>query len=85
MSIVPKSTDEVERFPHTGYIVQLSTGPDGKQYAVGGEVPIDLSPVSGNPQATVQKAETIQRAALAPADPSGPDLRSCRPGSFFNN
>jgi hypothetical protein len=50
-------------------------GPDGKQYAVGGEVPIDLSPVSGNPRATIQKAETIQRAALAPADPSGPDRR----------
>jgi hypothetical protein len=38
-------------------------------------VPIDLSPIAGNPQATAQKAETIQRAALAPADPSGPDRR----------
>ena len=28
-----------------------------------------------NPQATIQKAETIQRAALAPANPSGPDRR----------
>lgn len=50
-------------------------GPDGKQYAVGGEVPIDLSPIAGNPQATIQKAETLQRAALAPADPSGTDRR----------
>ncbi|MGE0682819.1 MAG: putative metalloprotease CJM1_0395 family protein [Candidatus Binatia bacterium] len=48
-------------------------GPDGKVYAVGGEVPIDLSPVADNPQATIQKAEAIQRAALAPAEPSGPD------------
>lgn len=48
-------------------------GPDGKVYAVGGEVPIDLNPVQDNPQATIQKAEAIQRAALAPAEPSGPD------------
>jgi hypothetical protein len=48
-------------------------GPDGKVYAVGGEVPIDLSPVADNLQATIQKAEAIQRAALAPAEPSGPD------------
>ena len=48
-------------------------GPDGKMYAVGGEVPVDVSPVADNPQATIQKAEAVQRAALAPADPSGPD------------
>lgn len=48
-------------------------GPDGKMYAIGGEVPIDLSPVAHDPQATIQKAEAIQRAALAPAEPSGPD------------
>jgi SprA-related family len=49
------------------------TGPDGQRYAVGGEVPIDLSAVPGNPQATLQKALTIRRAALAPADPSATD------------
>lgn len=48
-------------------------GPDGRLYAVGGEVPIDTSPVAGNPQATLAKAETIQRAALAPSEPSGQD------------
>jgi len=48
-------------------------GPDGVMYAVGGEVPIDVSPVPDNPQATLQKAEIIQRAALAPAEPSGQD------------
>ena len=48
-------------------------GPDEGQYAVGGEVPIDLSPVPGDPQATIQKALSIQRAALAPADPSSAD------------
>jgi hypothetical protein len=48
-------------------------GPDGKRYAVGGHVDIDVSPVEGNPRATLAKAMTAQRAALAPADPSGQD------------
>jgi hypothetical protein len=42
-------------------------------YAVGGEVSIDCSPVKGDPQATVAKMQAIQRAAMAPADPSGQD------------
>lgn len=49
-------------------------GPDGKPYAVGGEVQIDTSPVSGDPEANRHKAERIRRAALAPGDASGPDL-----------
>ncbi|MGD9852748.1 MAG: putative metalloprotease CJM1_0395 family protein [Nitrospirales bacterium] len=49
------------------------TGPDGKQYAVGGEVNIDTSPVQGDPNATIRKAQQIRRAALAPADPSSQD------------
>jgi hypothetical protein len=48
-------------------------GPDGKLYAVGGEVGIDVSAVSGDPEATIRKAQAIQRAALAPAEPSGQD------------
>lgn len=48
-------------------------GPDGRQYAVGGAVPIDVSPVDGDPEATIRKAEQVRRAALAPADPSGAD------------
>ncbi|MBV8659519.1 MAG: hypothetical protein JO142_16990 [Burkholderiales bacterium] len=47
-------------------------GPDGKSYAVGGEVSIDVSP-GNTPEETIKKAEQIQRAALAPADPSGQD------------
>ncbi len=49
------------------------TGPDGRSYAVGGEVQIDTSAVSGDPAATLRKAEQIRRAALAPADPSSQD------------
>ena len=48
-------------------------GPDGNAYAVGGEVGIDTSPVPGNPAATLAKAQRIQAAALAPADPSAQD------------
>jgi hypothetical protein len=49
------------------------TGPDGKQYAVGGEVAIDASPIPGDPQATLAKERTVQAAANAPADPSTQD------------
>jgi SprA family protein len=52
---------------------EFQTGPDGKPYAVGGEVQIDTSEVSGNPQATLTKAQTIKRAATAPANPSAQD------------
>lgn len=51
----------------------FQAGPDGNRYAVGGEVTIDTSPISGNPEATIQKALQIQAAALAPADPSVQD------------
>ncbi|WP_045227254.1 putative metalloprotease CJM1_0395 family protein [Methyloterricola oryzae] len=50
-------------------------GPDGGNYAVGGEVNIDTSTVANDPEATLRKAETIRRAALAPADPSSQDRR----------
>jgi hypothetical protein len=48
-------------------------GPDGAQYAVGGEVSIDISPVNGNPQATIEKMRVVRSAAMAPAEPSGQD------------
>ncbi len=49
-------------------------GPDGVKYAIGGEVPINISAES-TPEATIQKMEVIKRAALAPADPSSADLQ----------
>lgn len=48
-------------------------GPDGAQYAVGGEVSIDTAPVDGDPQATIEKMRTVRAAALAPAEPSPQD------------
>ncbi len=56
-----------------GATFTYQTGPDNKRYAVGGEVSIDTSPVRGNPEATIVKMQTVRRAALAPADPSGQD------------
>lgn len=56
-----------------GVSFTYATGPDGKQYAVGGEVSIDTSPVSGDPAATIRKAQQIRAAANAPANPSGQD------------
>jgi len=52
---------------------KYETGPDGKRYAIGGEVDIDTSPVKGDPDATIRKAVRIVAAALAPAEPSGQD------------
>ena len=49
------------------------TGPDGQRYAVGGEVQIDASPIEGDPEATIQKAQIIRAAANAPAEPSAQD------------
>jgi hypothetical protein len=49
-------------------------GPDGKQYAVGGEVGIDTSAES-KPEANIAKGRQIQAAALAPGDPSAQDYR----------
>lgn len=49
-------------------------GPDGKQYAVGGEVSVDLSSSGGSPEATIAKMARVRAAATAPAEPSGQDL-----------
>lgn len=48
-------------------------GPDGKRYAVGGEVGIDVAPVANDPEATLRKMDVVIRAALAPAEPSAQD------------
>jgi hypothetical protein len=53
--------------------LEFTTGPDGQQYAVGGEVKIDTAPIAGDPEATIEKMRTIQAAALAPANPSAAD------------
>lgn len=57
-----------------GASFSFQTGPDGRQYAVGGEVGIDLSPVPGKPAETAAKMRSVRAAALAPSDPSPADL-----------
>ena len=55
-----------------GATYEYQHGPDGKMYAIGGEVQIDTSP-AGSPEATIRKMQQIRRAALAPSQPSGTD------------
>lgn len=50
-------------------------GPDGRNYAVAGEVSVRSPVVSGDPEKTLRQAERVMRAALAPADPSGQDRK----------
>ena len=50
-----------------------TTGPDSKRYATGGSVPIDASPIEGDPQATIRKMQQVRAAANAPAEPSAAD------------
>jgi SprA family protein len=61
------------QYARGGPSYQYQTGSDGKQYAIGGEVSIDTSPIPGDPAATAQKARVVQAAANAPADPSTQD------------
>lgn len=56
-----------------GITYEFQRGPDNQQYAIGGHVSIDTAPIAGDPERTIQKAETVRRAALAPAEPSGAD------------
>lgn len=51
------------------------TGPDGKKYAVSGEVSISTSEIQGDPRATLEKAQQIKAAALAPLEPSSQDRK----------
>lgn len=54
------------------YVFQ--TGPDGKNYAIGGNVKIDTSP-GRTPEESIRKAQQIRAAATAPSDPSAQDMK----------
>jgi hypothetical protein len=51
---------------------QFVRGPDGRQYAVAGEVSISL-PSGGTPEAIIERARQVEAAAMAPEDPSPQD------------
>jgi hypothetical protein len=53
---------------------EFQTGPDGRRYAVGGEVSIDIAEEPTAEQ-TLRKMQQVKAAALAPAEPSPQDLR----------
>lgn len=55
-------------------------GPDGKAYAVGGEVGVDTSRAA-SPQGNIDKGQRIKSAALAPVDPSPQDYRVANVGA----
>ncbi len=63
------------QYATSGPRYSFQTGPDGKRYAIGGEVGIDTAVVPDDPLATVSKMQTVQRAAMAPAEPSAQDMR----------
>ncbi len=48
-------------------------GPDGKMYAIGGEVSISMQGGS-TPEETIAKAKQVAAAAMAPGSPSGQDF-----------
>ncbi|GMG81839.1 hypothetical protein LNKW23_10520 [Paralimibaculum aggregatum] len=54
---------------------EFAVGPDGKRYAIGGQVQIDVSTSPQDPAATIAKMQVVRAAALAPADPSPADRR----------
>lgn len=60
------------QYARGGMSLTYQRGPDGVSYAVAGKVGIDLSK-EATPEATVLKMQTVRRAALAPANPSGAD------------
>ncbi len=60
------------RYVRGGPSYEYQQGPDGKRYAIGGEVSIDVSPES-DPEETIRKMEVVIKAALAPARPSAQD------------
>jgi len=55
-----------------GMSFTYEVGPNGKRYATGGEVPIDLSREK-TPEETIAKMQQVAKAALAPANPSAAD------------
>lgn len=56
-----------------GASFSYQTGPDGRRYAVGGEVSIRMS-TSSDPRQTIANMQQVRAAALAPANPSGQDM-----------
>jgi len=61
--------------PYAASMVDFSTakGADGRSYATGASIKVDLAPVPGDPEASLRKARAVLAAAQAPGDPSAAD------------
>lgn len=57
-----------------------ATGPDGRQYAVGGSVSVRISNPSGDPEEYARAAARLSYAANAAHNPSAADLAAARKG-----
>jgi hypothetical protein len=73
------------QYVRSGARFEYEEGPDGKKYAVGGEVSIDTSKIPGDPEATARKMQVIRRAAMVPASPSGQDRRVAAKATQIEN
>lgn len=58
----------------TGPNYEYETGPDGKKYAVAGDVNVSYAK-SSDPEVNLKNAQQLKAAALAPADPSSQDRK----------
>lgn len=54
----------------------FTTGPDGKQYATDGEVPITINRTPRKPDQVIRDMNQVYRAALAPKNPSSVDRQA---------
>ncbi len=59
-------------------IYQYQLGPDGRRYAVAGEVPVRVRSSSGDPEQMKRALAVLRQAAIAPAAPSAQDLSVAR-------
>ncbi len=57
-------------------------GPDGRMYAVGGEVPIS-TPAADSPREAIAVAQKLKAAAMAPANPSPQDYKVAATASMM--
>lgn len=62
-------------YASSGISYTTRRGPDGAQVVTGGSIKADLTPVPGDPRASLRKANAVRNAALAPGSPSAADMR----------
>ena len=56
-------------------VYSYARGPDGQAYAVSGDVPLDVSPIPNDPEATLRKMQVVLQAAMASGEASPQDVR----------